>query len=275
VLLSPAAAGNAVYIVEGQLGDSSRTLHALHCDNGRNLWLWPVADGASGEFTVGRNRILLADRENAIVCLPTGPNGTSAVPHPQWRCSGGRPVGSAAESEGRVAAVFTHPHRLVLLDAETGRELWNRELTTTPLTGPVFSGETILVGHERGLGAWSVLDGRCVREWPNLGGIAWPIVVAGDKAACVNTSRTLYLMDLSRWGVVKTYEQVASPYLPMLTADRLCFARETGWVSASTDAEPLTATWLRLRRQERILSPLIAAKGCVYFASSRGLVCGR
>ncbi len=275
VLLSPAAAGDTIYVVDGKPGDKERALHALHCGDGREIWTWPVAGGASGEFTLGRNRILIAGAENAIVCVPSVRSGASGNPRPLWICSGGRPVGSAAEFEGRVAAVFANPHRLVLLDAETGSELWSRELATVPATGPVFSGETILVGHEKGLSAWSVLDGRCVREWPGAGSIAWPIVVAGDKAACVNTSRTLHLVDLGFGEIVKTYEQVASPYVPMLTHERLYFARETGWVSASTDAEPLTATWLRLRRQERVLGPLVAARGCVYFASSRGMVCGK
>jgi len=306
VLLSPAAGGGVVYVVDGKQGDKGRQLRALAAAGGREgeapaeprlLWARPVEDDAGGDLVLGAGHLLVTSQKEGVACLateslprvsdpregtrpgypPAGVKPAGEAPGTLlWSYGGSRCVGAPVEAEGRVCVALLSPSRLVVLDSLKGEALWGRELPSPPTTGPILAGETVCVGLESGVCAFALIDGRPLWRQAQVGRVAAPLVYANGQIACVNAQLALFLLKLANGAVVRTQEGLAGPFPPLLTPSELFLSRERGGIArTATEGEQMASTWLRLPRTEKILTPLVVAKSHVYLGTTRGLVCAR
>ena len=272
ISVSPAAEGSLVHVVDGQPGDRGRRLRTLATDDGKERWSWPVADGASGEFVISRDRVFIAGSEKGIACLVRDSKDSTT---PVWTYTRGGSVGAPVESDGRVILALTAPDRLVVLDSLGGAELWSVSLPAKPTAGPILVGEAICVGLESGAFAFSLLNGKPLWKQPEAGKVDAPIVAAGGKLACLNANQDITLMDAASGAVVKTFANVAGHFPPLLTPDAIFIYRDRGVIRARTDEQQGSSTWLRASRSEKILTPLIVVNSHAYCATAKGLTCAK
>jgi outer membrane protein assembly factor BamB len=79
-----------------------------------------------------------------------------------WNGTVGEPIAAGVGSDGRFASVVTRNNELVTL--EQGRPLWRMRLPSRVLTAPLVAGERVFVlGVDRSVQAFDALDGR--RLW--------------------------------------------------------------------------------------------------------------
>jgi outer membrane protein assembly factor BamB len=322
VALSPAVAGEDVYVVDGRPGLAGRALHCLDAEQGQRRWTYPLAAGAPGGFSVagvkaalvnlahprvGRGvpseplhepahappggtdaspteqqqdatvpLILLAAGPQALVCLSTG-GGVI------WEDSlPGRPVRSATISAPYAFAATAGENALIAMDLFTGRRLWSVPLAAAPVTAPVCADAvTLLVGTERGLEVFSLVDGRPLpaAEWPVAGGaVGGDMVVRRDFIACINRAGELVFVD--RRGsppVLRRIPGAMPGTSPLAGGETVLYVGADGGMLKlqSTDAEAKSAEWLAdtaaLGKPD---SPAVLSGTSLYMAwRGWGLVC--
>ncbi|MBL7037053.1 MAG: PQQ-binding-like beta-propeller repeat protein [Pirellulaceae bacterium] len=262
--------GCCVYALTGRAGESERELLAFRVNDGTPAWSWPVAAEADGTFALGQGRLLAASgKGGAVECLAL--DGDRA-PNRLWRFGAGAGVGMPLEADARVIAAFADPALLVVLDAETGAELWARRLDVVPTTGPILQGERILLGTEGGVIALSLCDGAETWRCTDPAGVVAPLVGQGAFAAAVTGDERMILLDADAGRVLKSYPGLGGRFPPLLAGDSLFVYRGRGVVRTSLDTVTTGRTFLRLSGDERIFTPLVAAGGDVYFGTATGIV---
>ncbi|HLX64046.1 MAG TPA: PQQ-binding-like beta-propeller repeat protein [Planctomycetota bacterium] len=267
IVLSPAVKDSVVYFVDGKRGDTGRALYCVNgnLEHGSQIALSPVEGMATGDFTLIGDQLVIANRIHGISAplLNTKENA--------WTYSCGESAGPPCGSEGRIAAAFKNPNKLVLLDSATGGELWSVALDSAPTTGPIMVEQAICLGTEHGVIAYQLLDGKPIWCQESVK-VATPLIAAEGKLACVGTNKTLALLDATDGKVVKSFPGLANDLPPLLTRDGLCFAVEQGFKLAPLNSAKQPDTWFRTRgfKQE---TPLLVVNSYVYFGSDKGLMC--
>ncbi|MCP4783679.1 MAG: PQQ-binding-like beta-propeller repeat protein [Fuerstiella sp.] len=278
---SAAASGNAVFFVDGTVGDSNRLLHQLNAETGSQLWTRPVATGASGEFVITRDRLFVADTDSGLTCLKFG---TDTQTEEIWHANVGRIVGQPAIMDNMVAVTVRSPAQLVVLDRWSGEQLLAVPLVSDPRTEPVIMGNQIWFGAADGARCYDLARGR-MEPTIDTGPIATRLVGATDRLACVNEAGELVVIMLEPTAdafddhrSVETIHRTPNALTsvpPLLTDDAVLFAAKDSlrYYDLGTQED---SQWARIRASfpGQLTTPMIVADSHVFFATDkRGLVC--
>ncbi len=204
---SPAVVDRRVFFVDGVAGNADRRLRAVDVETGAVEWEVPIAVDASGRFAASRTRIVVDDAARRSSCYRLDgevvwSQATRGLAMEPWI------------DEARIVAVVEDGEALLMLDAETGRELWRRQLAARATTPPVVRDLTIFYGSEWGIDACSLIDGEPRAPWDgNVGRVVRSLVFVRDRIAAVTAVGQLVVVDVEA-GRVETVLQGARPDLP-------------------------------------------------------------
>jgi len=186
IVLSPAARGPAVYVVDGRAGQEGRSLHCLAAADGSLLWKRPVADDAPGHMVVTESALYVYDAPDRLTCLALGdPEGEPRAPRLRWRAPVTAPVGLPLPAGAIVLAASADPPQVAALSDADGSGVWRAALHAEPVTGPVRAQALVAVGTARGLTVLSPADGRSLWTAP-CGRVTAPPVCDDERLACVS-----------------------------------------------------------------------------------------
>lgn len=257
VSLSPAAAARDVFLVDGSPGDAGRQLHCLDAANGRVRWQRPVSAGASGEFVLARDRLVIQDAPSALASFD--PAGT-----PQWRCRPGRLVGPPAWRGQLLFVTTTDPLAMLALDAPTGRTLWS--VQGEFVTGPVTRGDEVLAGTRTGVVALRWLDGAT--NWVNNAGAPnAPLAVNERWVVTLDRAGRLRVLD-HRGTLRELFSGAASDLAPVLWRDVVLFAREDALMRIEL-SRPRLGRCVDLQQWGRPTTPPVVVGSALFLSTDR------
>ena len=145
----PAASGDRLY-----LGLKDGRVLALSLQTGTDIWTRKLAEAAVGILPVG-DRVFVSGLDNQMHAL----DAKDADPDWEWR-TGADVLGLPVLDQKRVYFVALD-NVLRGHDRNSGSMLWKRVLPMRPFTGPLLSGETIIVaGVASELHAYNAFDGK-------------------------------------------------------------------------------------------------------------------
>jgi outer membrane protein assembly factor BamB len=225
VKLSPAIAEDAVYIVDGKEGDAGRYLRCVNRADGAVRWRTPVAPGASGQFGVLRDLVVVQDGERSLTALGTD----GAV---KWTKPVGKMCQSAAAKGSMILAALEAPSpALVALDRDTGTLLWTAPLEGAPKTGPVVRKNLMYVGTADGIVAASVIDGSVAWQ-SKSGGVerAFALLVNPDRILYIDSAGHLVAVDTSDGSSQRLASGAVAGFPPLVGRGEVLFL---GWDESS------------------------------------------
>jgi outer membrane protein assembly factor BamB len=188
VVRSPAVCGDAVFLIDGEPGQSGRALHAVDRDTGQRRWKTAVGTDAAGTLCCTRDALFVEDEPGELSRFDFDGNK-------QWTAAVGPTERAPAVSEQFVVSAGVKPPGLVLLDRPTGRVLWRVSLGGRPTTAPLVIEDRVLVGTEAAIEGRSLVDGRPLADWQagaaDVPGVASDLVLDGDAVLFVSTGGKL------------------------------------------------------------------------------------
>jgi outer membrane assembly lipoprotein YfgL len=131
-----------------------------------------------------------------------------------WKGDAGAKLASGIGTDGRFVATVTRDGELVVL--EKGKIRWQQRLITAVVTAPFVAGERVFVlGVDRSVQAWDVLNGSLLWTFSRTGGDALTLSQGGVLAAYKDTllvgqGNRLTALDPLK-GLVRWEAVVASP----------------------------------------------------------------
>jgi outer membrane protein assembly factor BamB len=145
----PAAAGDRVY-----LGLTDGRVIALALQSGQEIWTYKMAEPAAGILPVG-DRVFISGRDNQFHSLKAEDAGRD------WRwLTGADLLGVPVLDERRVYFIALD-NVLRAHDRNNGTMIWKQVLPVRPFTGPLLSGETLIVsGVAAELYGYNTRDGK-------------------------------------------------------------------------------------------------------------------
>lgn len=145
----PAAAGDRVYL---PLKDGR--VVALTLQTGDEIWTRKLAESASGILPVG-NRVFIGARDNYFYSLNAEDADTD------WRWPTGADLLGLPVLDAKRAYFIALDNILRGHDRNNGTMMWKQVLPVRPFTGPLLSGETLIVsGVAAELFAYNTHDGK-------------------------------------------------------------------------------------------------------------------
>ena len=145
----PAAAGDRVY-----LGLNDGRVIALALQSGQEIWTYKLAEAAAGILPVG-DRVFIGGRDNQFHSL----RAEDADPDWRWR-TGADLLGLPVLDERRVYFIALD-NVLRAHNRNNGSMIWKQVLPVRPFTGPLLSGETLIVsGIAAELYGYNTSDGK-------------------------------------------------------------------------------------------------------------------
>jgi len=273
VLLSAAVNEAAAFFVDGKPGDGNRLLRAVDAGDGRELWTCPVEDGASGEFVINRDKLVVAGAVSGLSCLDIS---NPAKFRQLWKTRVGAITGAPALAGDIVLVVSGAGTELVALDSSTGKKLWTGALAEKPVSGPLFLNGMIWTGSAQGLNSYSLLDGSPVFTIP-CGPVAGPLVCGSDRIAVVNPAGEIVIVDAVGGREIDRIQgengQTALP--PVLLDNEVLYGagesirRYDLGAKKSEQWAKMESSWLGT-----MSAPMIMVNSSVYFATDKeGFVC--
>lgn len=155
----PAAAADRVYL---PLKDGR--VVALALQSGDEIWTYKMTDSAAGILPVG-DRVFIGGRDNQFHSLNAEDADRNWRP---WR-TGADLLGLPVLDEKRVYFIALD-NILRAHNRNNGTMLWKQVLPVRPFTGPLLSGETLIVsGVAAALFGYSTHDGNLVGKFALLG----------------------------------------------------------------------------------------------------------
>ena len=261
VHLSPAANAISVFVVDGTRADSARQLQCVEAATGRVQWRQPIGPGASGEFVLADEQLLIQDATNALTAFDT--SGRM-----RWRREIGPLIGSPAWQDTIVVVATPAPRSLLALDAPTGRTLWSAAID--PRTGPVVKRNTIHVGTPHGVAALRLLDGSKLWETTALDPIA-PLAASEHWIAALDRLGQISVFN-SSGALVALLPGADTKLAPLLIRDTLMYGSRDSIQIHQLDSS-VTFPWLDTRALGSLTAPPVFSGGSLYFpTTTRGLV---
>jgi outer membrane protein assembly factor BamB len=221
---SPAVAGRVV-VVDGRRGDANRHLHVV------NEWTSPVSPEASGVFALGREHIVVQDRQGELSCF------TDVF---VWRRTVGEIAHSPAIADQLLVVAAVEPPALRVFDLPTGEPLWQVELNAIPTVSPVIDKDKVLLATDQGLQSRRLLDGQPQPDWPtNLPAVSSELVVRREWIAYVSDASELIIADRKTGSIQRRVPGATPGVTPTTSSDQLIYAgAEALWSVSPTDAAP-------------------------------------
>jgi hypothetical protein len=175
---------------------------------------------------------------------------------------------------GEIAFVATAGiGSLIALDMKTGAVLWRRAIEGRVGTAPLLDGRQVCLGTDRGLAAYSVLDGAHLwtaeADPPGCG------VIARAKGTLVYTGVRggLVVLDAKDGGVRKVLPDAEAKVSPLVTNDGVLYASKDSLMFLGWKKEK-AVQWMDTSWLGRIVSSPIMGESMVFFAVDRyGVVC--
>ena len=145
----PAAAGERLY-----LGLHDGRVIALSLQSGQEIWTYKLTESAAGILPVG-DRVFIGGRDNQFHSL----NAEDADAEWRWR-TGADLLGLPVLDEKRVYFIALD-NVLRAHNRNNGTMIWKQVLPVRPFTGPLLSGETLIVsGVASELYGYNTRDGK-------------------------------------------------------------------------------------------------------------------
>ena len=144
--------------MDGKTGGLGRMLHCVDRHSGKELWNNPVAEDATGEFSINRDEVFIADTAKGVSCLKF-----TAGKEPLWSVDVGGVSGALGRRRIRwqwSPSRWKDPAMLIVLDGVTGQMLWRQKLVEAPRTGAVIFRDRVWVGTGSGVSAFNLLVGQ-------------------------------------------------------------------------------------------------------------------
>jgi outer membrane protein assembly factor BamB len=281
VTISPAATEKWVFF-EGLVERDCPAILCIDRNTGANHWGWPIRDGATGEFVVNGDHLIIADSGSSLTCFDLSkfeyPNTRSSTKIPQkgfkklWNAQVVSCVGAPAVSGDLV--VVTAKQGLQAIDRSTGQTLWTEKLDSPPLTGPVISGDRVWVGSVEGLRGYSLVQGEAPRV-VECGPVMGRIIAEGERLVCVTAAGELIVADAEKGTITARIPDVNTSVGPILAGDTLLYAAKDSLVRYDLRTKQgalwakISATW-----PGTIVTPMIMVDSHVLFGTDkRGFVC--
>jgi len=265
VNLSPAAASNEAFFVDGQKGDAGRNLHCLDAADGREKWMLRVAADGPGEFVLTDEGGLIADGPGQLTAFDSSGQVI-------WRADCGGVFGMPMISEAFVVVATDQPAGLSVLDRPTGRTLWRLPLDAAPSAAPLVRKNIIYLGTPAGVAALRLADGG--RIWEATGGApSAPLVLVKNRLAYTTAAGELVILDLEDGRVAKTITDAAPGMPPLAAPEAFVFVGKSGlMVCPAAGGEP--RSWMDTVWLGRPTCAPVMADSRIYVATDkRGLVC--
>jgi hypothetical protein len=271
VYLSAAAAGDAVFFVDGKGGDAGRFLRCLDPNSGVERWRRAIDKEATGEFAISLRHLLIADKARGIACLDIqDPSKEKEL----WKQDIGGVLGPPCffDNDGMAVVSVESPAKVVALEAASGNKRWEQSLPAPPATGPVVAGRQVWIGDAKGLAGYTLAGGD-----PTIiscGALRGPLAIQGEHIACMTHDGDLLLVDLpSR--KARSLGKVPGGIPPILTDSEVLYLTK-GCIQRYDIRTGRTAVWAKIDAVllGDVLTPMIVADSHVVFATSElGLVC--
>ena len=192
----PAPAGDRLYL---PLKDGR--VVALALQSGEEIWTHKLKESAAGVLPVG-NRVFIGARDNQFHSL----SADDADDDWQWQ-TGADLLGLPVLDEKRVYFVALD-NVLRGHDRNNGTMMWKQVLPVRPFTGPILSGETLIVsGVAAQLRAYNARDGKPVGNHELKGAENEEMLLAAPPHLTAQDSLIL----ITRGGQVRALGTVAAP----------------------------------------------------------------
>lgn len=265
VWLSPAAAAQSVFFVDGRKGDADRHLNCLATGDGTSRWRLPVDANAPGDLVLLDDGGLIADGSERLTCF----RGSGEV---AWHAACGTVCGMPAWTDAHVVVAVDEPPALLTLDRATGQTLWHLPLDAAPAAGPVLRGNIIYLGSQAGVAAFRLADGE--RLWEARGGRpTTPLVLAKEQLAYISDAGELVVVRAEDGRIEKIVRGALPGVPPLAPPESFVYADKNGlrhYPAGSDDAR----SWMRTDWLGRLTCPPVMANSRVYFGTDKkGLVC--
>lgn len=262
---SPAATRRAVFVVDGLTSDAGRHVYCIEAESGALRWRRPVEPGASGEFTLSADYIVVQDRPGVLSCYDH--SGKE-----RWRELVGPLSGPPACSDAIVFAATREPTELRALDLPTGRTLLQLALSAAPQTGPVVSKHMVYLGRAESVLAFDLMRGAEAWHSETKGAVT-PLVLLDSLLAYVSSDSELVVLDAADGHVVARESSALASVPPVGSAAAVLYATRHGLMRYDI-AEARATPWLDGSLPGRVASPVVFANSAAYFATDNGcLVC--
>lgn len=272
---SPVLVGDQLFIADGNAGESSRMLYVINTSNGDKLGELSIGLDATGHFTYQGGLLLIEDKLSSLSAYELLKDDTIGLAFSiQWQIkNAGKLVGIPDTRNALLAFATEEPNQINLYDLLTGLPLWQRELSATPTTGPIFNNKQVWVGTNRGLLALNTRTGNIIWELDELGPISQTLVAKSQfLAALSDDDPTLHLVNTETGEVHRSIPSVPVP--PLLTSNQFYFAGSRGmkWASLA-DAKSSTKNWLRWEDEwGAINGSVISVNSRIYIPTELGLL---
>ncbi|MEI6211334.1 MAG: PQQ-binding-like beta-propeller repeat protein [bacterium] len=270
VSLSPAVYRERMYVVDGRPSDAGRRLRCLQVTTGAPLWSMPVDAGASGEFSLTRERLYACVSDGDLACL--GIEGTRAG-QVLWTRPIGQGVGAPVVAGDTLLVATRGPDGLQAFDLLTGKPLWQRLLAAPPVAGVVASDDLVLTAVTNGLVASSAANGAVFWTFP-CQPAPGPIVFNEAHIAVCTMDEEIIVLNWQgqEKGRIKS---ATSGIPPMLLDGELLYCKK-GALQRFEFATDTGTRWLDASWLGAVTVPPVLVDGNVYFASAtKGLVCAK
>ena len=268
VYISATADKDKVFVVDGQKGDSNRQIRCINAESGKEKWSFPIAADAYGNFILADNRLLVNNSAEGLVCL--NPDSGALL----WKAEIANCIGAPVFDSGFFVIAAKSPSRVLALDASTGITLWEKPLTSPPLTGVVVSGNRAWVGLSSGLAGYSLIQSeKDVRI--DCEKISGTLASDESRVAAVTESGELIIVDSGSGAEITRIKGVAGAFPPLLT-DNSCLFNSKASIKLYDFNSEKTTQWTRLMPSwpGKMVTPMVMVESHIFFATDKkGLIC--
>jgi outer membrane protein assembly factor BamB len=269
-IVSPIAIRNkeVIFTTEVTSTNVERALVCLDADSGNLVWQHKIAPSATGEFTLSKEGILVADIENGISFLSSGRSITN-----EWSAIIGKTLG-APISIHKIVITAVQTNQLYALSLINGSELWRVSVDSSITTGPVVSGEHIAIGTESGISVHSLVNGS--KLWStNYEGTTIRLVCDDTHLVGVTKENAIFVFDWNGSLITKITD-IKVGTLPMLCDDSVLYFSDTSITLVNLHTRVKKNIAGNLGWLGTITTPAIMAESHLYFGTAnKGLICMR
>ena len=270
VTLSAAATEDAVFFVDGRIGDPGRKLRKLNPEDGNVTWNHDVSADATGVFVITPSEMFIADRPNTLRCF-----SIDQLDKAKWTMTIGAVVGSPLILDDMIVAAVSDKPALVVLDRTTGTRLARIDLANPPLTGPVLSAGNIWIATSKGLAAYDLTTAEQVYH-VDCDPVKQPIACTGSRLAVVSDTGELIIVNTATGEEIAAIQKANNNFPPVLSDDAVLYQTAKGISYVKLGARRLRSrSWQNLAGLgATATSPMIVAKSNVYLATDGlGFIC--
>jgi outer membrane protein assembly factor BamB len=165
---------------------------------------------------------------------------------------------------GALIVAATVSNDLIVLDRPTGTPLWRISLAVQAVASPVIDDDRVFLATDRGVRAWSLLDGSALSGWLAPGeGASSDAAFGRDRIVYVSRSGELIVLDGSTGTMLSRQPGALPGFAPLVCHDRVFYVGRRGLMTiAPGDDGP--ALWLDTSWLGRPTAPMILAGSNLY-----------